>query len=162
MDMQVFGAKEVALLLEKLEKKETPKIVRKGTRDAMKSAVLPDAKTNAQSMVGGSMGAKIARSLAVRAMTKMKRGHYGSKVIIKASDLFVHISNAGKRYFIPFAIEYGHAYPGRGGKNAPKDVKPMPFMRKAYEANRKKAAGHLLKRMRILVDEAVRRNRKSA
>jgi hypothetical protein len=42
------------------------------------------------------------------------------------------------RYYIPVAIEYGHAFPGRGrasggGKHPPKDVAAKPFLRPALD-----------------------------
>ena len=158
LDMTITGATEVEALFNRLEKKEAAKITRKGVRDVAKSTILPAAKSNAQSIVGGETGVKLAKNMTVRTMTKLHRGHYGSKVIIKPDDAFVHITKGGQRYYIPNAIEYGHAFPGRGGrKNAPKDVPPMPFMRKTYEQNRKKAITYLAIRMRILLEEAVGR-----
>ena len=161
MDLRITGAKEIENLLKQLETKEAAKMCRKGTRDVQKSAILPDAKSNAMSIVRGALGAKIASSFVVRAMTKLKRGHYGAKTIIKPVEEFVHITKEGQRYYIPYAVEYGHAFPGRGGKkNSPKDVKPMPFMRKAYEENKQQAVTHLSIRMKILLEEAVRRLKK--
>jgi len=157
VSLTITGAKEVEHLLDQLEKKETGKICRKGTRDVQKSAILPDTKANALSVVGGDMGTKIAKYLGVRAMTKLKRGHYGAKTIIKPYDEFIHVTKEGKRYYIPFAIEYGHGFHGRSGN---KDVRPMPYMRKAYEENKQKAVSHLSIRIKILLEEAVRRLRK--
>lgn len=128
--MTVHGAKEVERMLDRLEKKETARVCRKETRNAQKP-MMSEIKANAMAMVGGSMGSAIAQNLAIRAMTKLQRGHYGHKIIIKPTELFVHESKQGVRSYIPNAIEYGHAAPGDAG--GVKITAPNPSQRKAYE-----------------------------
>ena len=150
-------------ILSAFEKKETGKIARRATRQANKDITLPELEGSASRVVGGLMGAKISNAMKVRAMTKLNRGSYGTKCLIEEAEEFIYytkgsafdlqtkklIKSSGKRYFIPSAIEYGHAFPGRGGgRNAPKDVKPRPFMRPVYENNRLKIAQRTLDLLR--------------
>jgi len=132
--MQIENAQAVQNALNAFEKKISKKVVRQGVRAAWKP-LLDRAKENARSSVGGDMGALIARSFQLRAFRRQKRGSYGMLVRIKAGvDEFVVVSKTGKRAYIPSAIEYGHAFPGRGGKGAPKDVAAKPFLRPALDA----------------------------
>ena len=132
----IKGAKEISSLLKTIERKESAKIARKSTRESNKEIIAPALKQSAVNMVGGRLGGLIANAVAVRAMTKMRRGNYGSKVILKDTDALVYHTKDGHRFYIPSAIEYGHAFPGRGrGKNPPKDVAANPFARTVYEAN---------------------------
>jgi hypothetical protein len=147
ISVQYSGIEEIRKMIVGLEQKEIAKIARQTTREIQKTVMLPAYKKYAKIMVGGKMGALIAENLIVRAMTKMKRGNYGYKVALP-EDLGVFFTEgssfdintkkqlSGKRYYIPAAIEYGHAFPGRGGKkNSPKDVPASPFAKTAYEAN---------------------------
>ena len=84
--MTITGVKEIEKKLLRLEKKDAKKIVKKEAREAQKKVMLPAVKSNATAMIGGVMGTLIAKQLTVRVMTKMKRGSYGAKVIIKDSD----------------------------------------------------------------------------
>ena len=152
--MTVQGAKEVQRMLDKLERKESAKIARKQTRESQKTVMLPEVKSNATGMVGGAMGAMIAKNLAVRAMKKMKRGSYGAKVVIKPHDAFVHVTETGDRHYIPNAIEYGHAAPGDAG--GVKITKPLPFKRTAYEVKRAPLAAHLAKHLVQEIERAAR------
>jgi hypothetical protein len=107
-------------------------------------------------------------------MTKLNRGHYGNKVIMKDTDSLVYFTKGtafdiatkkmikttkhpSKRYFIPSAIEYGHAFPGKGGKKGGlKDVPAKPFARPAYEANREATTKRTLDLLWIKLKEAVK------
>ena len=131
--MQIKNAQAVQNALNAFEKKISKKIVRKGVRAAWKP-LLDRAKKNERANVGGEMGALIARSLQLRAFRRQKKGQYGMLVRIKPGiDEFVVVSKSGKKAYIPAAIEYGHAFPGRGGEGAPKDVAAKPFMRPALD-----------------------------
>ena len=80
------------------------------------------------------MGALIARKLQLRTFRRQKKGQYGMLVRIRPGvDEFVVVSKSGRRGYIPAAIEYGHAFPYRGGKGAAKDVAARPFMRPALD-----------------------------
>jgi len=123
------------------------KIVRQAVRAAWKP-LLDRAKENALSMVGGEMGRLLARHMTLRAFRRQKKGSYGVLVRIKPGiDEFVHISTTGRRAYIPAAIEYGHAFPYKGGKGSAKNVAARPFMRKALDVSLPNApgifAGHL-------------------
>ena len=176
--LDIQGVKEVMSILSALEKKEAGKIARTATRQANKEITLPALKASAlriSRVDGGGMGAKISNAMKVRAMTKLNRGSYGSKCLIEETEDFIYytkgsafdlqtkklIKGSGKRYFIPAAIEYGHAFPGRGGgRNAPKDVKPQPFLRPVYESNRLKIAQRTLDLLREGIHKYVESNAK--
>ena len=138
--MDIKGIKELEAMLTRLEKKDAAKIVRTETRDAQKVVMLPEVKSNAMGMVRGLMGGLIAKNLVVRAMSKMKRGSYGAKIIIKDSDAFVHVSATGQRSYIPNAIEYGHA--AANDAKGEKVAKPIPFKRNAYETKQRALRTH--------------------
>ncbi len=110
-------------------------VVKRSLRSASK-VVLRAVKENAKSMVGGHMGDLIARTAKVYT-NKRRRGDpvYGMRVAPKPDvHEFEHETADGERYYIPWAIEYGHAFPGRGGgASPPKDVQPIPYARNAYE-----------------------------
>jgi len=135
MAIKIKGAKKIEWMLKGLEPKLGRKVVRKALRSGAK-VIQKRAIGNAASMVGGEKGGDIAESIVVRAM-KRKRHRYGVMAVIdpKASPLF----RSGK-YYIPAAIEFGHAHPGRGGGNKPpKDVPAIPFFRKAFDSDKHKA-----------------------
>lgn len=143
IDVVLEGGKELERKLLALEKKTAKKVVRKAVREGLKPTHKA-AKSNAKTMVGGNMGGLISKALVLRAFKKQKRGSYAMTVRTRSEKEggpkeFVHITKDGKRQFIPAAIEWGHAKPGRGGKKgAPKDVPAIPFMRNASDANLKK------------------------
>ena len=140
--ISVDGAKAVEKSLLNLEIKVGRKIVRTALRNGAK-IVHKTAKANALANVGGELGPKIAKSLKVRAMTRMNLSNVGVKVQIdpKANDEFVYVTKDGNRYYIPNAVEFGHAFPGRGGgENPPKDVAADPYMRPAFDTEKDKVA----------------------
>lgn len=141
--MKITGAKEVEAMLRRMEKKEGVKAVKKGTRETQKSVVKPALERNAKelttnaknkvgSMAGEDMGVLISQNIAVRVATKLKKGSYGSDVVIKENPAFRHGAS-----YIPAAIEYGHAAPGDAG--GVKVAAPVPFMRKAFEESSQRA-----------------------
>jgi hypothetical protein len=148
------GLKNIQRKLARLETKEVAKIARTDTRKVQKDVMLPAVRENATGMVGGKMGAMLTKNLTVRAMTKMQRGSYGHKVIIKATDAFVHIAADGTRSYIPNAIEYGHAAPYDEGGS--KVTRALPFQRDAYEKKRRPASEKLAREMVKDIERAVR------
>lgn len=136
IEMKIENAAQVQKALDSFEKKVAKKIVRQAVRTAWKP-LLVRAKEKARSVIGGAMGKLIANKLQLRAFKKQKRGSYGMLVRIRPGvDEFVEVSNTGQRNYIPAAIEYGHAFPGRGkgpGGGAPKDVAARPYMRPALD-----------------------------
>lgn len=135
---KVTGLRKIEKGLMNIEKKLAVKIVRTALRDAAK--VFRQAqKANARSIVGGQTGQKIARNIIIRkAKLRAKRYVYGIDSFINPKETsFVGVTGSNKRYYIPSAIEYGHAFPGRGGgRNPPKDVPAMPYMRPAFETQK--------------------------
>ena len=144
--MQINNAQAVQNALNAFEKKISQKVVRQGVRAAW-TPLLKRARANAQSMISGSEGKKIAKALKLKVFKKKAKGRYGMHVSISVygGDVYyvggahslVNVSTGkpGKevgRYYIPAAIEFGHAFPGRGGTGA-KDVPARPFMRKALD-----------------------------
>jgi HK97 gp10 family phage protein len=144
IQMSIQGAQEIERRLNSLEKKVAKSIVRKAVRAGAKP-IHAAAKTNAKETVGGDMGSRLSKDLAVRAFKRQRRGQYGVNVRFKDDEKLVHITAQGKRQYIPAAIEYGHAFAGRGGKNAPKDVPAVPFLRPAFDT-KKDAAERAVKR----------------
>lgn len=160
IDVDITGTREIEALLSNLTKVEIGKIARNVTRETNEQVVLPTAVENAIS-IGGQMGREIARSLTIRAMTRLKKGNYGTRIILKPNVLFDHNTADGKRYYIPAAIEYGHAYPGRGGGgDSPKDVAPIPFMRPTYETRRSPAATYAAQMLKKQIEGYVNSKRK--
>ena len=176
-DSYISGVKEIAKMFEQLEKKKAATVARQSTRQANKDITLPQLQSSASQVVGGEIGADISNSFKIKAMTKLRKGSYGTKVLINEDDKFVYFTkgsssdldrkkfnkDSGKRYFIPTAIEYGHAYPGRGGKKkAPKDVQPKPFMRPVYEKHRLGIAQRTMELMRQGIEKFVSSNAKGS
>ena len=179
IQMKIENARAVQNALNAFEKKISKKIVRQGVRAAWKP-LLDRAKANASANVGGSEGGKIAKALKLRAFKKQKPGQYGMHVsmsfyegdvyYITGARSLINVSTGARvkggesgRYYIPVAIEYGHAFPGRGresggGKHPPKDVAAKPFLRPAADAAVPNAptifAGHLDK---AIAEENARR-----
>lgn len=175
-DIKMTGADAIKKMLKNIETKEAAKIARKATREVCKSEILPETRNSAMRVVGGEMGSQLAAAMAVRVATKMRKGMYGSRVIIKPTDAFVHTTKDGYRYYIPSAIEYGHATRGRGagalvasGTNKSrarkqaaqrKDVPPLPFMRNAYESKRMAAATEAANILKDDIEMYVKQNSK--
>ena len=169
---QVTGAKE----LERKFRQMPAKLAKKGVRTAVRAGtkhIAAAVRGEARRQVGGSMGALIARQLKVRRPKKMRRGGYGLNAILMPDDKFIFytkgsrsslktakfVQGSGARYFIPFAIEFGHAAPystkaatggymkthtGRGKRiTGAKVVPPRPFFRDGWHSS-KMAARHIV------------------
>jgi len=120
-----------------LERKTAKKIIRKATRKATKPALM-QARQNARSMVGGTMGQLLSKSLQVRAFKKQKKGSFGVTMKIKPDiSEFVHIGKDGTHYYIPAAIEYGHD-----------NAAAIPFMRNAAITTKQKSTAILSKEIK--------------
>lgn len=149
---QVTGAKE----LERKFRQMPAKLAKKGVRTAVRAGtkhIAAAVRGEARRQVGGSMGALIARQLKVRRPKKMRRGGYGLNAILMPDDKFIYYTKgSGARYFIPFAIEFGHAAPystkaatggymkthtGRGKRiTGAKVVPPRPFFRDGWHSSK--------------------------
>ena len=146
--------KAILAKLASLETKDARNAVRKGVRAGRKDT-LAEVRANAKSLnssSGRNMADKIKRSLKLRVTPKSKlhaKDAYAMEInfdTAKSPDL-VYKTKEGVRYFIPFAIEYGHVGPGEGvarSKNRKASVvrnfakrkvaEPIPFMRRAHES----------------------------
>jgi hypothetical protein len=124
--------------------------------------VLAAVKQKARALHRGQSGRNMASQLAASVEVEILRGgRYGGRLaegvfglVIQhepswpgfvtygkgaKSSLKTKRVSGGKRYYIPAAIEYGHAFPGRGRggrKGAPKDVAARAYMKPAFEATK--------------------------
>ena len=144
--IQIENAQAVQNAVNAFTRKVSTKIVRKGVRAAW-TPLLKRAKANARALDRGRtkqkkskrMGHLIAVALVLQPFKRQRPNQYGMKVWLnpkKAGQFIVDSPRTGNRNFIPAAIEYGHAFPGRGagpGGGAPKDVAAKPFMRPALD-----------------------------
>lgn len=157
----ITGADNVIKNLQRLEDYTKNKMIVATAKQTNQEVFQPAVESNAKTMVGGDMGTLLANSVKV-VTRKKRRGVVGASVVIDSDNDFVHISKKGIRYYIPFAIEYGHATPfgselyknkisnepkkrrrnraeidaGLAKKDASKEVKPIPFMRRAFESRK--------------------------
>ena len=146
--VDLAGAMELDNKLRNLEAKVGKKISRKAVRDGAK-VIRDRAKQNARSLVGGKMGKLLAKYLTIRAWKrKYQKGGFGVSVQLsdKANEQFVSISKSGKRSYIPSAIEYGHAY-----------AAPNPFMRKAFDEEKNKAANKIISSLKAGIEEEAKK-----
>ena len=143
MSLTIAGAQELERNLATLGQRVHKKVVRKAVREGQRP-LLAATKANARSLVGGEMGATIAKHLQIRAPKRQRRrGSYSLLVQLRPGiDAFVHISQSGKRSYIPAAIEYGHM----SGESY---VPPIPFAREAAEATRNESMRRFTEEMRI-------------
>ena len=187
IQIKIENARAVQNALNAFEKKISKKIVREGVKAAW-HPLLVRAKANARALDSRKtkqkkskrMGHLIAKALVLKPFTKKKPGQYGMHVsmsfyegdvyYITGARSLINVSTGARvkggesgRYYIPVAIEYGHAFPGRGresggGKHPPKDVAAKPFLRPAADAAVPNAptifAGHLNK---AIAEENARR-----
>jgi hypothetical protein len=97
------------------------------------------------------MGRQISKSLQLKVgKPKDRKTQYFIRVqhSPKFNDVFVSYSmgshsslathkTTGDRYYIPNAIEYGHALPGQA--DGAKAVAPIPYLRPAFDSNIRRA-----------------------
>jgi len=126
------GGKELERKLVKLGTTTGKKIVRSALRKGG-NVILKTTKQNARAMVGGNMGALIAKNLQQRAAKKQRSGSYRLLIQLKPVPEFTHIAKRHSNYpdrttFIPAAIEYGHD-----------NAAAIPFMRAAFHSERDNA-----------------------
>ena len=169
--MTLKGGKQVEAALLQIAQKTGKKVVRKAVRAGAKP-ISKQAKMNAKSLIGGTMGGKIARAMTIRAQRKQRPGAFAVNVLInpKKADQFVSytagsqssiatgkfIKSSGKRYFIPAAIEYGHVAPGKGGTGAPKVVGPVAYTRKAFDSRKQESIRTTMKTLWQGIEQAAR------
>jgi HK97 gp10 family phage protein len=128
-DVQLEGVRPLAEKLARLEQTVGKKIVKKAVTKGA-AVVRKAARSNAKSMVGGTMGGLLAKNIASLAYKKQRRGSHARWVGVKSGvDEFVHVSRRGKRSYIPAAIEFGHD-----------NAAAIPFTRSAAESHGERAA----------------------
>ena len=144
----IHGDKELMAKLDSLPRKMEKKVIRSAVRVTQK-VMVPVAKANARSMVGGAMGDLIARNIQVRAARKQRRGSYVVNVQIKKGIEGLR-SPTGRQHYIPAAIEYGHMA-------GPTYVPPIPFKRAAAESTANERMRVFREQLRIgLLREAIK------
>ncbi len=140
-----------------LEKKVAKKIVRKATRESAKIP-LKQVKANAKSMVGGKMGALLAKYAKIIVFKHQRKGSYGVQIGMKpnvpqfdywpvgASSNLTNRKSSGKKSYIPAAIEYGHG-----------NARPIPFIRSAWAATKAKAVKKMGSKLREGIEREAKR-----
>lgn len=146
--------------LKRFEYKFQSKAARPAIRSALKLA-RASARQKMMSIVGGRMGGLMAKSLKLKVPKKRKRYVIRNMLTMQVQDDFIHMTGripgriTSIRYFIPAAIEYGHAAPydgvlamGSGKKTA----KPMHPFTKAWEESRIPMITEVVRKIRSKVD----------
>jgi len=140
-----------------LERKVAKKIVRTATREAAK-VTLKKVKENAGSMVGGNMGALLAKFAKIIVFKHQRKGSYGVQIGMKpnvpqfdyypvgASSALTTRKTTGKKSYIPAAIEYGHD-----------NARPIPYIRSAFQSTKAKAVQVLGKELKEGIEREARR-----
>lgn len=143
------GLKELRASLNSLEPKMQRKILRRVLRKQSKAILVA---IKASMPKSDSEGVHLVDALKVRA-GKSRRGYMSDGLVFPERSVIDIDEN--DPYYWPFALEYGHATPGRGsfsnvsdiGKKgrskgkvlrrrrgkAPKDVAPRPYVRQAWD-----------------------------
>jgi len=165
-ELHIENAKQVNTMLQRLEKKVINKVAKDIAKDSLKP-MLAEARSNALSLGSGRVTSLLSSKLKIYLIKRrnLRRGHYGAQIRYQdnVSGLISYQMGSfsslatkktyGKRYFIPNAIEYGHAFPGRGGsKNSPKDVPARPYIRPAFDRDKEKCAKLADKLVREFID----------
>lgn len=147
--MELKGIRGVERKLRELAPNVRKKVVRQAVR-AGGNIILPKAKENARGMpdwAGGSLGSAMASALAVRAVKRQRSGSYAMTVGYRPNvGEFIYMTADGVRYYVPAAVEFGHAKPGSGGTQR-KDVPPRPIIRNAFDARKERAVKEIERRL---------------
>lgn len=165
IEVKIEGGEELSAKLQKIQKGLSGEIIFSAIKKALQPTLM-QSKQNATSMVGGKMGAWLASALYIKPFKRKKRGSSGMNVVIHKSynAAFQYVTKMGLQHYIPSAIEYGHAKPGksvehRAAKLASIDtqieygsqkVPAIPFMRRA-------AGSTLPQAPKIFEDELIRK-----
>lgn len=147
LSLEIKGAREIEEMLKTLEAKVARRVVGKALRKGA-AVVRRQQIQKAITVIGGAMGTNIAGSIVVKSLKQRQRQVYRvTSMISPSNESLIYKNRNGKRYYIPTAIEYGHAFPGRGGTGE-KDVSPIPFMRPAMEESAANAANAVIEELR--------------
>lgn len=142
---QIDGAKELMDNLSTLGLRVQRKVVRQAVRAAQKP--MQAAGRSAARALGSEvdsdgvdMSELLAQHIVIAVPRKQQAGSYSLHVQMRAGvSEFVHVSKAGRRTYIPAAIEYGHM-------SGTTYVPAIPFLRQAAEAT-------VNERIRVLTEE---------
>lgn len=156
-DFPLEGFKGLDKKLSALPQKVAKKIVRTATREAAK-VTLKKVKSNAKSMIGGNMGALIAKHAKVIVFKHQRRGSYGVQIGMKpnvpqfdywpvgASSSLRSRRTTGKKSYIPAALEYGHD-----------NARPIPFIRSAWAATKGRAVRKMASKLKQGIEREAKR-----
>lgn len=137
LQVKLEGADEIRKKLESIKNNTAKKHVRKAIKIAL-YPTLQAAKSNAMGMVGGVMGSMITTALRIQPFRRQKNHAYGMNVQLSKdySPAFVHNTKGGLRYYIPSAIQFGHAKRGK----TKKAIDAMLVIKKKWATRATKAA----------------------
>jgi hypothetical protein len=148
---EIFDAK-----LARLETKVAKKIVKDATRGGAKNT-LKKIKSNAKSMVGGNMGALLAKHAKIIVFKHQRRGSWGVQIGMKSgvpefdywpigtSSSLSSRKTTGKKSYIPAAIEYGHG-----------NATPIPYIRAAWSATKSRAVKKMASELKQGIEREVK------
>jgi len=178
-DFEIKGMRQLQKKIDKLSKKVAGPIVRKGVKEGLRVAqkatkaniltMLSGGRTETTKKgkvktsstlrnVKGRLAETMHNSVIVRSQKKQRKGVYGANVNFdkKAMDRLVYPeSENARRQFIPSAIEYGHVLVFMGHHTG-KRVRPMPFMRNAFDSTKDKVVKVATTRMWSEIKKATR------
>lgn len=155
--LQTRGFEVFDKKLKQLETKVARVIVKKATRDGAKNT-LKQVKANAKTMVGGKMGALLAKYAKVIVFKHQRKGSWGVQIGMKsgvqefdywpvgASSSLSSRKTTGKKSYIPAAIEYGHD-----------NASPIPFIRSAWDRTKKQDVNIMARRLREEIEREATR-----
>lgn len=119
------GGKELNAKLLRIERKVAKQVVKKAVRAATKP-MIKAGRSNARSMIGGTMGGLIAKNIKAIVFKFQRSGSWGMQVGMKPDvPELEDFTSDGKKNYIPAAIEYGHD-----------DAAAIPFIRKSWDATK--------------------------
>ena len=146
----ITGDKELMAKLDSLPNKIEKRVIRQAARVTQKLLV-PVVRANANSMVGGKMGALLAKTVQVRAAKKQRKGQYTILVLHKKGvPEFVSTTKSDKRHYIPAAVAYGHLV-------GDTYVQPIPYFQAAADATTSRRMQVFKEQLRIgLLREAIK------
>ena len=127
--MTLTGGRELDAALGQLGRAVATKVAKNALAKAAR-VIQTRAKANARGRVGGATGKAIAKSIAVQRLKNRRGMPAAVRLGLKKADndRFVVTSKAGKRSYIPAAIEYGHD-----------GVPANSFMRAAFDTTKNQA-----------------------
>lgn len=139
------GGKELNAKLLKMERKVAKQVVKKAVRAATKPMIAAG-RSNARGMIGGTMGALIAKNIKAIVFKFQRSGSWGMQVGMKPDvPEFEDFTAEGKKNYIPAAIEYGHD-----------EAAAIPFIRKAWDATKDLAKSIMARELKKGVESAAK------